>query len=86
MLTIKVLGPGCPNCQRVEAHTRQALAALQPQAGYQLTKVSDPVEISQYILRTPGLVVNERVVCEGRVPRTEEIISWLASALEAANG
>ena len=56
MLTIKVLGPGCPNCQKVEAHTQQALDMLQPQGGYELTKVKDPVEISAYILSTPGLV------------------------------
>lgn len=84
MLTIKVLGPGCPNCQKVEAHTREALKALGLDSGYELTKVTDPMAISAYILRTPGLVINEQVVCAGRVPRPEEIVTWLADALEAA--
>lgn len=82
MLKIKVLGPGCPNCQKVEAHTKEALTMLQPADGYEVIKVTNPLEISQYVLRTPGLVINEQVVCEGRVPRTDEIMTWLANALE----
>jgi hypothetical protein len=84
MLTIKVLGPGCPNCHKVEEHTRQALAMLNPQDGYDLVKVTDPAEISAYILKTPGLVIEEQVVCEGRVPSAAEVTTWLANALEAA--
>lgn len=83
MLEIKVLGPGCLNCQKVEEHTRQALEMLQPEGGYELTKVTDPLGISSYIWRTPGLVINEQVVCEGRIPKTDEIMTWLADALEA---
>lgn len=84
MLTIKVLGPGCPNCQKVEAHTRQALAALDPQPAYELVKVTDPLEISQYILATPGLVINEKVVAAARIPSPTEIEGWLAEAIQAS--
>lgn len=84
MLTIKVLGPGCPNCQKVEAHTRQALAALDPQPEYELVKVTDPLEISQYILATPGLVINEKVVAAARIPSPAEIEGWLAEAMQAS--
>lgn len=84
MLSVKVLGPGCPNCQKVEANARQALDMLQPEGGFELVKVTDPIAISNYILRTPGLVVNERVVCEGRIPKADEIVTWLANALENA--
>ena len=44
MLNIKVLGPGCANCSKVEAHTKQALEMLQPEGGYKLTKVTGAVE------------------------------------------
>lgn len=82
MLTIKVLGPGCANCKKVEAIARQAVASLSLEA--QFIKVTDYGEITQYpILSTPGLVINERVVCSGRIPIPVEVTSWLMNALEA---
>ncbi len=62
MLTIKVLGPGCENCKKVESVARKALMMLGAEAN--LIKVTDFAEIHKYpILATPGLVVNEKVVC-----------------------
>jgi small redox-active disulfide protein 2 len=83
MLNIKVLGSGCPNCQKVEANTRQALGQLRPEGGFEIVKVTDIVSISQYVLRTPGLVINDKVVSEGRIPDSSEIMTWLADALTA---
>ncbi len=83
MLTIKVLGSGCPNCQKVEEHTRQALAMMRPEGGYELTHVKDPLSISEYVLKTPGLVINDKVVSQGRIPDPSEIMTWLADALLA---
>ncbi len=83
MLTIKVLGPGCDNCHRVETVTREAVASLGLRA--QIEKVTDHAEIMKYhILGTPGLVINEKVVCAGRIPNSAEVTTWLANALEAA--
>jgi small redox-active disulfide protein 2 len=84
MLNIKVLGSGCPNCQKVEANARQALSQMQPQGDFKITKVTDPVGISEYVLKTPGLVINEKVVSEGRIPDSTEIMTWLADALSEA--
>jgi small redox-active disulfide protein 2 len=81
MLTIKVLGSGCANCHKVEDNTRAALTMLQPDGEYEIVKVTDPRGISAYVLRTPGLVINEKLVCEGRVPKSDEIMTWLADAL-----
>ena len=81
MLTIKVLGSGCPNCQKVEENTRAALAMLRPAGGYEIEHVKDPLGISEYVLKTPGLVINEKVVSEGRIPDASEIMTWLADAL-----
>jgi small redox-active disulfide protein 2 len=81
MLTIKVLGSGCPNCQKVEEHVREAITWLRPTGGVDIVKVTDPVQISEYVLRTPGLVVNEQVVSEGRIPTSSEIVTWMTDAL-----
>ncbi len=83
MLTIKVLGPGCSNCKRVEAVAREAVASLGLEA--YIEKVTNYDEMQQYrILATPGLVVNEKLVCAGRIPAEAEVVTWLTSALEAA--
>ena len=85
-LNVKVLGPGCANCQRVE---QQAVTALEILSGEKLSleatiqHVTDHKEIMQYpILGTPGLVVNEQVVCAGRIPTVDEVVGWLRRALD----
>ncbi len=79
MLEIKVLGPGCANCKKVEQLAREAVANLGVEA--QLIKVTDMAEITTYpILHTPGLVINEKLVCSGRIPSAAEIGTWLADA------
>ena len=80
MLSIKILGSGCPNCKRVDALTRQALTGLGLAAN--IEKVTALAEIMQYpILATPGLVINERLVCAGRIPAEAEIRAWLQAEL-----
>ena len=79
MLNVKVLGPGCANCQRVEKVAKEAVANLGLEATVE--KVTAMDEIMQYaILSTPGLVVNEKVVCSGRVPKLPEVTAWLTTA------
>ena len=78
-MIIKVLGPGCDNCQRLEAHTRQALTTLGLEATVE--KVTDYAEIAGYgVMRTPGLVVDEQVIVSGRVPTAAEITQLLSAA------
>jgi small redox-active disulfide protein 2 len=81
MLTIKVLGPGCANCTRLEKEVRDALATTTIE--YDVEKVTDYADIAAYgILRTPGLVVNGQVVAAGRIPRREQIIAWATAATQ----
>ena len=79
MLYIKVLGPGCDNCKKVEAVARSAVNALGLEA--QVEKITDRAGIMKYpILSTPGLVINEKLVCAGRIPSEAEVMTWLADA------
>lgn len=80
MITIKVLGPGCQNCEKVEENARKAATNMGMEV--EIKKVTDWEEMSQYkILATPGLVINETLVCAGRIPEEGEVMSWLADAM-----
>ncbi len=75
-MKIKVLGPGCMNCKTLEHRTREAAEALH--LNVSIEKVEDYQEIASYgIMRTPGLVIDEKVVLSGSVPRVEEIKTLL---------
>ena len=86
MLTIKVLGPGCQNCQTLADKSKEALEAVaesQPE-DFEATvvKVTQTEEFMKYgLLYTPGLVVNEKLVSAGRIPMMNEIKGWLQEAL-----
>jgi small redox-active disulfide protein 2 len=79
-MEIKVLGPGCANCERLEKYTRAAVTEMGVTAT--ITKVTDMRDILTYdILSTPGLVIDEKVVSSGRVPNKAEITTMIATAL-----
>jgi len=83
MLTIKVLGSGCPNCQKVAAVAHQAVDVLGVQA--EVIKITDHAEWTPYnLMATPGLVINEKLVCAGRIPSQAEVSGWIEKAQAAA--
>ena len=83
MLTIKVLGSGCPNCKKVESIARQAVGTMGIEADF--IKVTDFNQIMEYnIMSTPGLVINEKLVCAGRIPTLSEVTTWLVNAMQTA--
>jgi small redox-active disulfide protein 2 len=82
MLSIKILGSGCQNCQTLADLTKHTVEYLAIDAT--IEKVTDHEEIGKYkILATPGLVINEKVVSAGRIPSEAEIATMLTTALEA---
>jgi small redox-active disulfide protein 2 len=83
MLVIKVLGSGCENCKKVDAVAHQAVANIGMEA--QFEKITSYDEIMKYpILSTPGLVINEKLVCAGRIPSLAEVTTWVADASTAS--
>jgi len=79
MLNIKVLGPGCANCRKVEEIAREAVARLGVEAEFE--KVKDAQAILAYeVLKTPGLVINEKLVSSGRIPAVESVVGWIREA------
>lgn len=80
---VKVLGPGCPSCERLEALVRKLMASANIAGS--IEHVRDLKEIASYgILPTPGLVINGKVRCAGRVPTEKQLLEWLRDAEQAA--
>jgi len=75
-MVIKILGGGCPKCEKLEKLAKEALTDLNIEA--QVIKVKNMQDILQYdILETPALVLDEVVKSSGRIPAKEEIMNWL---------
>ncbi len=80
-MNIKTLGPGCANCQKLEKVVREVVKDLAIDAS--IEEVKDIKKIMSYpILATPGLVINEELVCSGRVPNKAEVTQLIINALE----
>ncbi len=80
---VKVLGPGCPSCERLEALVRKLMASANITGS--IEHVRDLKEIASYgILPMPGLVINGKVRCAGRVPTEKQLLEWLRDAEQAA--
>ena len=80
MLSIKVLGPGCANCVKVAEIAQKAVNTLSVEA--HIEKVTQMPEIIKFrMLATPGLVINEKLVCAGRIPTAAEVTTWVTNAL-----
>ena len=75
-MQIKILGTGCAKCQRLEQLTREVVAELGIEAGFD--HVRDMKMIMAYpVMTTPALVVDEEVKVSGRMPSKGEIAGWL---------
>lgn len=78
-MVIKVLGPGCMNCQKLEILAHKAAEQLGIEA--EIVKVTDYPDIMAYgVMSTPALVVDEKLTLAGRVPSLDEVVTILQRA------
>lgn len=74
-LQVRILGPSCPSCQKLEQETMRALAELN--LATDLDHVRDIKEITAYgVRRTPALVINGEIKVVGRIPTKKQIRKW----------
>jgi len=79
-MKIKVLGPGCARCQQLEKTAREVVKELSIDAT--IEEVKDIKKIMEYpILTTPGLVIDDKLVCSGRVPTKAEVTTFITTAM-----
>lgn len=79
-MEIKILGPGCANCKRLYQEAERAVAQSGVQATVTKVEAMDEI-VAHGILRTPGLVIDGRVVASGRIPLAPEIATMIATAM-----
>jgi small redox-active disulfide protein 2 len=79
ILEVKVLGPGCAQCDRLESEVMDILNEMNLPAN--IEHVRDLTEIGKYgILGMPALIINDKVVCVGKIPSKSKIKKWLEDA------
>ena len=75
-LSIKILGPGCPACEKLEQTVMAALAELSLPA--EVEHVRDVKEIAELgVFGAPALLINDEVKVVGQVPTKETLKNWL---------
>lgn len=86
-MIIEVLGVGDARSDELEAAVREALEPGLRAAGVTVRRFDDPARmIARGIRHVPGLVVDGKVVCRGRVPTVAEVRAWLTVATQKAGG
>jgi small redox-active disulfide protein 2 len=75
-MVITVYGPGCARCYETERVVRHALAELQQDADVQ--KITDYQAMAAAgVLATPAVSIDGVIKVSGRIPKVDEVKSWL---------
>jgi small redox-active disulfide protein 2 len=75
-MELKILGPGCRNCEKLAEEAKHA--AQEAGCPAEIIKVTDMKQIMSYgVFGTPGLVINGKVKSYGRIPSVKEIKKWI---------
>lgn len=75
-MDIKVLGPGCKKCEQTTAIVKEVIQETGVDA--QVEKVTDLMKIAGYgVFGTPAVVVDGEVKSVGKIPKKEDVKTWL---------
>ncbi|MFN3420721.1 MAG: thioredoxin family protein [Armatimonadota bacterium] len=88
-LKIEVLGPSCDRCYALENNVKQAVQQLGINAEIEhVTNIQELIKrLRQYrAMVTPVLVVNGKVLSQGKVPSVAEIVQMLTTYLATQVG
>ena len=77
-MEIKILGGGCPKCNRLEELAREAVAELGVEATFGHVREMDKIMMYD-VMSTPALVIDEEVKSSGRIPSKDQIKTWISS-------
>jgi len=76
MLNIKVVGSGCPTCQKLEQLCRDVINENNIEA--EIEKITDINKFAELgIMMTPGLLVDDKVLSSGKIPAKSTLEHWL---------
>lgn len=71
-MNIKILGMGCKYCKELYSITKESTEELNIEVD--IEKIEDMKKIMEYgVMRTPALVIDEKVIMQGRIPKKEEL-------------
>lgn len=80
MLKIKILGPGCPNCYRLETLCREVVAENNLEA--EIEKIMNPDDFWKYgVMLSPALIVNGKLMIQGKLPTKHTLVHWLMNSM-----
>lgn len=75
-MDIKVLGPGCPKCEKTATIIKEVIEETGTEATFE--KVTDLLEIAGYgVFGTPAVVIDGDVKSVGKIPKKKDIVTWL---------
>ncbi len=76
MVSVKILGSGCKKCENLLAKVKEIVSSKE--LDVEIEKVTDLNKMIYYkIMMTPALVINEKVVSAGIIPKEEQILNWI---------
>jgi len=76
MMNIKVVGPGCMNCEKLALMCEEVVRENNIQA--EIEKITDMNKFADLgIMMTPGLLIDNKVVSSGKIPAKSKLEHWI---------